>query len=308
MTNEELSQELSELIQNIARTRTEKFSEMVRIAGFSLLEDFVNVDLSGEDLSSDDLGSANFSNADLSDVNLSHTNLRNANLRNANLRNADLTGANLRNANLRNANLRNANLRATDLAGASLEGADLIGANLGFLERYEQISTIQLGRDQSQPDPYALYEQGTILERSGQYKAALFLYEKALKLQPDNYITWSQRGSVLAQLGQYNAALSSYNKALKIEANDYILWSKRGVVLEAMERNREALESYKKSSQLNPAYRAATYHRKRILAKHYTQVHTVDAESKVLRNLSKLFHAFKAGSDTETTVLRPSIG
>jgi tetratricopeptide (TPR) repeat protein len=293
MNNEQLPQELSQLIQNIVERKDEKFSELVKISGLNPLEDFVDIDLSGEDLSNDDLGGINFSNADLSSVDLSRTNLRNANLRNINLRNANLAGASLKNANLRNANLRNTNLSATDLTGASLEGADLFGANLGLPEHHRQVTTSQNRRRQSHLEPSALYEQGAILQKSGQHEAALALYDKALKIQPNNYITWSQRGSVLAKMGRYSAALTSYNKALKLEENDYILWSKRGLALEALGRNQEALNSYKRASQLNPAYRAASYHRKRILAEDYTQMHKASKENRILQKILKLFNASK---------------
>ncbi|MEH2179935.1 pentapeptide repeat-containing protein [Nostoc sp.] len=116
---------LPNLLQELVKAQTNKFSEIVQIAGLNLTEDFVGVDLSGEDLSNDNLSAANLSSADLSNTNLLFTNLSGANLSGA-----DLSGANLRNANLSDANLSDANLTDANLSGVNLKGAILSNANL----------------------------------------------------------------------------------------------------------------------------------------------------------------------------------
>ncbi|MEH2226646.1 pentapeptide repeat-containing protein [Nostoc sp.] len=116
---------LPNLLQELVQTQTNKFSEIVEIAGLNLTEDFVGIDLSGEDLSNDNLSAANLSSADLSNTNLLFTNLSGANLSGA-----DLSGANLRNANLSDANLSDANLTDANLSGVNLKGAILTDANL----------------------------------------------------------------------------------------------------------------------------------------------------------------------------------
>jgi GAF domain-containing protein len=121
---------LPNLLQNLAQTETNKFSELVQIAGLNLLVDFIGIDLSGEDLSDDNLSQANLSFADLSDTNLRCTDLSGANLSGANLNGANLRNANLSGANLSNANLTDANLSGVNLNGAILRDANLNGANL----------------------------------------------------------------------------------------------------------------------------------------------------------------------------------
>lgn len=121
---------LPDLLQELVQTQTNKFSEIVQIAGLNLTEDFVGVDLSGEDLSEDNLSKANLSFADLSETNLRCTNLSGANLSGANLSGANLRNANLSGANLSDANLTDANLSGVDLKGAILSDANLNGANL----------------------------------------------------------------------------------------------------------------------------------------------------------------------------------
>jgi uncharacterized protein YjbI with pentapeptide repeats len=80
MNDEEFGKEIQELVQRITEAKTERFSELVEIAGLDLKKDLVGIDLSGEDLSGENLSSANLSSANLS---------------NARLRGADLSGANL---------------------------------------------------------------------------------------------------------------------------------------------------------------------------------------------------------------------
>ncbi|MEH2246322.1 pentapeptide repeat-containing protein [Nostoc sp.] len=121
---------LPDLLQELAQNQTNKFSEIVQIAGLNLTEDFIGIDLSGEDLSDDNLSAANLSFADLSNTNLLFTNLSGANLSGANLSGANLRNANLSDANLSDANLTDANLSGVNLKGAILSDANLNGANL----------------------------------------------------------------------------------------------------------------------------------------------------------------------------------
>ena len=79
-------EELGDLFQAIDNEPTGKLSELAKIAGLSLAEDYIGADLSDADLSKDNLSGANLSGADLSGANLSG----------ANLIGADLSGANLR--------------------------------------------------------------------------------------------------------------------------------------------------------------------------------------------------------------------
>ncbi len=116
---------LPDLLQDLAQTETNQFSELVQIAGLNLQKDFEGIDLSGEDLSEDNLSQANLSFANLSD-----TNLRSTNLSGANLKGANLSGANLRNANLSHADLSGANLSDAHLVGVNLNDAILCQANL----------------------------------------------------------------------------------------------------------------------------------------------------------------------------------
>jgi|GEM_PF-304600 len=125
-----LSEDFKHTVQQILAAETQKFSELTKISGLSLAEDFVGIELSGEDLSDDMLIGVNFSHANLSNANLSCTEMSSANLSHADLSNADLKNIALSDVNLSNANLSHADLMGADLRGANLTEANFNQANL----------------------------------------------------------------------------------------------------------------------------------------------------------------------------------
>ena len=129
MTQPLSPEEIGKLFQAIDNQPTGRLSELAKLAGLNLAEDYIGADLSGEDLSGDNLSDANLSNADLSNANLSNTDLSYVNLTDANLSNTNLSHANLNNADLSNVNLSNANLFSTTLSQANLNNANLSYAN-----------------------------------------------------------------------------------------------------------------------------------------------------------------------------------
>ncbi|MEC4816774.1 MAG: pentapeptide repeat-containing protein [Scytonema sp. PMC 1069.18] len=179
MTQPIIPEELTKLFQAIDEEPTGKLSELARIAGLNLAEDYIGADLSGEDLSRDNLSHADLSGANLHNANLRETNLtgailnsanlqgadlRNADLSNANLSDADLSSANLSNANLFRANLNNANLTNANLSHVNFRGANLLRTkNLSTANLVDTILTrANLGL--SQKEMLSLKLRGAIIE------------------------------------------------------------------------------------------------------------------------------------------------
>ncbi|MBO3460151.1 pentapeptide repeat-containing protein [Aetokthonos hydrillicola Thurmond2011] len=119
-----ISEELTKLFQAIVDEPTGKLSELAKVAGLNLSEDYIGADLSGEDLSRD-----NLSHANLSGANLHNANLRETNLNRANLSGANLSGANLYKTNFNRANLQDADLSNTDLSVATWSNTKWIDKN-----------------------------------------------------------------------------------------------------------------------------------------------------------------------------------
>ncbi|KYC43485.1 hypothetical protein WA1_10490 [Scytonema hofmannii PCC 7110] len=130
MTQPLTPEELTQLFQTIEGESTGKLSELAKVAGLNLAQDYIGADLSSEDLSEDNLSNANFRDANLSHANLSESDLNSAVLSNANLHDADLSNANLSNANLSYADLSSANLSGANLFHANLDNTNLSNANL----------------------------------------------------------------------------------------------------------------------------------------------------------------------------------
>ena len=168
-----LSEDFKNTVQQILEAETNKFSELTKISGLNLAEDFVAIDLSGADLSNDTLIGANFSYANLSGANLSGTDIRSANLSNADLSHANLQEITLCDATLNNTILSHANLSYADLRGADLRGADFSNANLRAADFREADLTDALLEDadvrhaQFQNNPHLSKAQEKALKQKG---------------------------------------------------------------------------------------------------------------------------------------------
>lgn len=139
MKNPLTPEELGALFQEIESEPTGKLSELAKVAGLNLAEDYVGVDLSEDDLSEDDLSGADFSFSNLRNVNLKDTNLTNSNLSGANLSRANLSGANLSGANLSGANLLLVQAIETDFTEANLTGACIEDWHINFRTSFENV-------------------------------------------------------------------------------------------------------------------------------------------------------------------------
>lgn len=139
-------EEFGKLFFEIDSQPSLKLSELSKVAGLNIEEDYIGADLSDEDLSEDNLSNANFTGANLSNADLHETNLSGAILNNADLSNANLSNANLSNADLSNANLSGANLFYANLYNSNLNKTNLSDANLraGNLLSVKNIETAHL--------------------------------------------------------------------------------------------------------------------------------------------------------------------
>ena len=68
------------------------------------------------------------------------------------------------------------------------------------------------------------FQYGYCLNETEQYEAALLIWEKVVRGDPNNAASWNNRGSALANLGDYSAALTSYDKALSLDPNYALHW------------------------------------------------------------------------------------
>ena len=84
------------------------------------------------------------------------------------------------------------------------------------------------------------------------YEEALFAYEQAIILEPNDAVSHLYRGNALAGLLRHEDALASYEQATTLNFN--LVWAHLGAgnALKALERYSESLDSYDEALRLNP--------------------------------------------------------
>jgi tetratricopeptide (TPR) repeat protein len=111
----------------------------------------------------------------------------------------------------------------------------------------------------SGPDIDAInaYNQGADLASLGNYSGALQATEKALSLQPNFSLAWTQEAGLLVVLGRDNEAVSAADKAIAGNPNISEAWSNRADALNNLGRYQEALQSANQAITLDPTLKAA---------------------------------------------------
>lgn len=97
--------------------------------------------------------------------------------------------------------------------------------------------------------------------RAGQLEQARLLYEEFLGKHPQNFDALQLLGTLYAQLGDYRAALNLFEAALKINRNDAVVQKNYGQALAKNGRMFEALKAFDLAIGLQPAYAEAYFNR-----------------------------------------------
>lgn len=102
-----------------------------------------------------------------------------------------------------------------------------------------------------------LTDMGTNYAKLKNYDEASKLFECAIQINSEYFLTWSNRGNLLSELGFMSDALISYEKALSLNSNYAETWTNYGNALFDMGRFQEARLAHEKSLSLNPVYAEA---------------------------------------------------
>jgi Tfp pilus assembly protein PilF len=92
---------------------------------------------------------------------------------------------------------------------------------------------------------------GSAYQKTGQYDKAMENYDKAITLDPHDYLAYTNRGVIFDRLGQFDKALESYNKAVISNPGDYKAYFNRGLTYDKMGRIAEAIEEFQIATRLN---------------------------------------------------------
>jgi tetratricopeptide (TPR) repeat protein len=105
----------------------------------------------------------------------------------------------------------------------------------------------------------SMAENGLQLYRSGDYTAALEMFDTVVKADPGNPAAYDARGSIYAALNDNEHALSDYNRAIQLDPSFAQAYYNRGRVYSLLKRYDEAIADLEKSIELDAigfSYRA----------------------------------------------------
>jgi tetratricopeptide (TPR) repeat protein len=83
-------------------------------------------------------------------------------------------------------------------------------------------------------------------------KAALSYFDRAIELNPLNYIAWMNKGLIFKKLNMQEEAVMCYDKAIQIKPTYPTSWINKGVLLGCIGKIREAIECFDKVLEIAP--------------------------------------------------------
>ena len=111
----------------------------------------------------------------------------------------------------------------------------------------------------------AYYKRAVALTALSRLAPALADYDRAIELAPGYAFAYCNRGSVLERLDRREEAVQSFDAALEINPDDFLTHFNRGTVLQRLDRPLEALASFDQAVRLKPDYAEAFVNRGNVL-------------------------------------------
>jgi len=98
--------------------------------------------------------------------------------------------------------------------------------------------------------------KGLALLELGKTKEAIKAFDKAIKLNPKDSHPWSPwrgKGLALLELGKTKEAIKAFDKAIKLNPKDVMSWREKGDVLLQLNKTKEAIKVFDEAIKINPA-------------------------------------------------------
>ena len=92
---------------------------------------------------------------------------------------------------------------------------------------------------------------GSVYQKMGQLDRAMENYDKAITLDPNDYLAYTNRGAIFDKIGELDKALESYNKAVMSNPGDYKAYFNRGLLYDKMGRITDAIDDFEIATRLN---------------------------------------------------------
>jgi tetratricopeptide (TPR) repeat protein len=100
--------------------------------------------------------------------------------------------------------------------------------------------------------PIAYTNLGSFFANMGQLNKAIENFDKAIALNPNDYLAHSNRGAAFEKMGQLDKAIKSYDRAVTLNPNDFTAYYNRGITFERMGQLKKAIEDFEQAIALNP--------------------------------------------------------
>ena len=100
----------------------------------------------------------------------------------------------------------------------------------------------------SNADKY--YTEGVALSELGKYSEAITCFDRAIAIDPNNDVAWTNKGFALALQKKYSEAITCYDKAIAINPKFALAWGNKCDALQKQGRWNEAEECFNKAKKL----------------------------------------------------------
>ncbi|MEF9476155.1 MAG: tetratricopeptide repeat protein [Candidatus Mariimomonas ferrooxydans] len=106
--------------------------------------------------------------------------------------------------------------------------------------------------EKSAETPESLAILGDRYFESKRFQDAIDIYERVLKLNPDDVDTYNDLGLALHYIGKSDRAIDTLRRGTEVNPSFQRMWLSLGFVLTATEKNDEAKKALKKAFELDP--------------------------------------------------------
>jgi tetratricopeptide (TPR) repeat protein len=108
-------------------------------------------------------------------------------------------------------------------------------------------------------DPQTYVELGNVELLKGDIMKALDLYDKALKLDPNNVDAWNNKGYLLTNLGKPEDGLQCCEKATELDGTRGMAWNNKGFAQYRLGRIPDARRSFEKAIEVDKGLALSWY-------------------------------------------------
>jgi tetratricopeptide (TPR) repeat protein len=105
--------------------------------------------------------------------------------------------------------------------------------------------------------PLAYTNLGSVYQKKGQLDKAMESFDKAIALDPLDYMAYINRGVIFDKVGQFSMALESFNKAVVLSPSEFAAYYNRGLTYDKIGDIDDAIQDFERAAILKPnEYRA----------------------------------------------------